>query len=187
MDSEIITISLAVSIIVIAIFFLVPNALQNLSFSGKLFFKGEIWRIITFNFVHLDIVHLIGNVIALTIITLLALEIGLKGEYFLLLFFISSMAIALIEGIFFPALIIAGASLGIYSVLGGISISGRRIIPIYVFIPLIALSIFLNQVFLDSLVLLQSVFHFFGFLSGIVLYYSIIKYVGRRKILFEVE
>ena len=87
MDSEIITISLAVSIIVIAIFFLVPNALQNLSFSGKLFFKGEIWRIITFNFVHLDIVHLIGNVIALTIITLLALEIGLKGEYFLLLFF----------------------------------------------------------------------------------------------------
>lgn len=187
MDNETITFSLGVLILSIIVFFLVPNSIEFLSFSGKEFFNGEVWRIITFSFVHVDISHLIGNVLALIITSLLALEIGFKAEYFMLLFFVSAVAIALVEGIFYPALVIAGASLGIYSVLGGVSVSGRRLIPIYVFIPLIILSIFLNQIFTDSIIFLQSLFHFFGFVFGIALYYSIIKYMKRRKTLFEVE
>ncbi|MBI2670836.1 rhomboid family intramembrane serine protease [Candidatus Woesearchaeota archaeon] len=186
MESEIITFSLIVLVLSIGIFFFVENAQQNLSFVGKKFFSGEIWRIVTFNFVHLSLSHLIGNVIAFIITTMLSFEVGLKSEYFIMLFFVSATSIALIEGIFFPGLIIAGASLGIYSILGGISISGRRLIPLYFFLPLIVLSIFLNKFFLDTVTFFEIIFHFFGFLSGLLLYYGIVKYINKKKSYLEV-
>jgi len=187
MDSETITFALAVIILSISIYFFVGNSVENLGFSGAKFFKGEFWRLFTFSFVHLNLAHLIGNIIALVITTLLSFEIGLKGEYFILLFFVASSPIALIEGMFFPALIIAGASLGVYSILGGISISGRRLIPLYFFIPLIVLSIFLNQVFSDSISTVGTVFHLFGFIFGITFYYGLIKYNNRKKAYLGVE
>lgn len=185
-ETEIITFSLIVLVLMMGIFFFSDASIQNLSFSGEKFFSGELWRIVTFNFVHLNLPHLIGNVIAFIIIAMLSLEVGLKSEYFILLFFTSSFVIALIEGIFFPTLIIAGASLGIYSILGGVSFTGRRLIPIYFFIPLIILSIFLNKAFSESVTLFESLFHFFGFVLGFMLYYSIVKYINRQKLYLEV-
>ncbi|MEK6974671.1 MAG: rhomboid family intramembrane serine protease [Nanoarchaeota archaeon] len=185
-ETEIVTFSLVVLVLMMGIFFFSDNSIQNLSFSGEKFFNGELWRIVTFNFVHLNLPHLIGNVIAFIIMTMLSLEVGLKSEYFILLFFTSSFVIAFVEGIFFPTLIIAGASLGIYSILGGVSFIGRRLIPIYFFIPLIILSIFLNKAFSDSVTLFESLFHFFGFVLGFTLYYSIVKYINRQKLYLEV-
>jgi len=188
MDNMLLSISLGIFILAAGIFFFVPVHGQDyLSFSGDKFFSGEIWRIITFNFVHVDLVHLIGNVIALFIATLLAIEVGFTKDYFLLLFFVSSMFIALLEGLFLPMLVIAGASLGIYSVLGGISYEGRRLIPIYIFVPLIGFSIFLNPIFSSTDKLIQSLFHFFGFLSGLVLYFAIVRFINtKRKSILEV-
>ena len=180
-DSEIITFSLAIFVLSVIGFFAIPGAQDLWSFQGGQFFKGEIWRIITFNFVHLDILHLIGNIIALLITTLLAMEIEMKSQYFIMLFFVSSIVLALVEGIFFPFLVIAGASLGIYSMLGGVSVEGRRLIPIYVFVPLVILSILLNQFFNDTSTIIQGLFHFFGFLSGILLYYGTVKYINKRR------
>jgi rhomboid protease GluP len=172
----------------IGIFFFMPNAKDDLSYSGQNLMKGEVWRILTFNFVHLNISHLIGNIIAFIITTLLAFEVGLHSEYFMGLFFVSSMTIALVEGLFLPTLIIAGASLGIYSILGGISISGKNLIPVYIFIPLIILSIFLTGIFAgtNQNTLIESFFHFFGFMFGLILYYGIIKYLNKKKNYLEV-
>ena len=188
MDNALLSISLGIFIIAAGIFFFVPGHGHDfLTFSGEKFFSGEVWRIFTFNFVHVDVVHLIGNVIALFIATLLAIEVGFTKDYFLLLFFISSMFIALIEGFIIPALVIAGASLGIYSILGGISYEGRRLIPIYIFIPLIGFSIFLNPVFSSTQTLVQSLFHFIGFISGLVLYYAIVRFINtKRRSILEV-
>lgn len=188
MDNILLSVSLGIFIIAAGIFFLIPDHGHDyLSFSGDRFFAGELWRIVTFSFVHVDIIHLIGNVIALFITTLLALEIGFTRDYFLLLFFVSSTFIALIEGLIIPALIIAGASLGIYSVLGGLSYGGRRLIPIYIFIPLIGFSIFLNPIFSSTDKLVQSLFHFFGFVSGFVLYFAIVRFINiKRRSVLEV-
>lgn len=188
MDNILLSVSLGIFIIAIGVFFFVPDHGHDfLSFSGEKFFSGEVWRIVTFNFVHVDVVHLIGNVIALFITTLLAIEVGFTKDYFLLLFFVSSMFIALIEGLILPTLIIAGASLGLYSVLGGVSYEGRRLIPIYIFVPLIGFSIFLNPVFSSTEKLVQSIFHFFGFISGLVLYFAIVRFINtKRRSILEV-
>lgn len=188
MDNILLSVSLGIFIISAGVFFLIgDHGHEYLSFSGESFFTGDLWRIITFNFVHVDIIHLIGNVIALFITTLLALEIGFTKDYFLLLFFVSSTFIALIEGLMIPALIIAGASLGVYSVLGGVSYEGRRLIPIYIFVPLIGFSIFLNPVFSSTEKLVQSLFHFFAFISGLVLYFAVVRFINiKRRSVLEV-
>ena len=175
-------------VLCIGIFFFMPNAKDDLSYSGQKLMNGEIWRLFTFNFVHFNISHLIGNIIAFVITTLLAFEVGIKSEYFMGLFFVSSITIAIVEGIFLPTLIIAGASLGIYSILGGISVSGKNLIPVYIFIPLIVLSIFLTGVFAgtNQNTLIESFFHFFGFMFGLILYFGIIKYLDKKKTYLEV-
>jgi len=171
------------SFIVIAIssgiFFLMPGALQLFSFSGETFFKGEVWRLITFSFTHVNLSHLIENIVALGIISLLAFEFGLKGKYFIYCFLLSSILVALADGFLFPALIIAGASLGIYSVLGSLSIKGSNFIPKPVLVPLFGLSAL--GVFHRDLV--QSLLHFSGFISGICIFYLLIKIKKKPRIL----
>lgn len=148
--------------------------------------NGEFWRLFTFSFVHLNINHLIGNVIAFIVTAMLTLEIGLKSEYFMILFFSSALVIALIQGMFLPTLIIAGASLGIYSILGGISIAGKELISIYIFAPLVLLSIFLTSIFSGNNDFFEAFFHFFGFLFGLITYFAIKRYTAKRKNNFEV-
>jgi len=176
------------SIIVIVscfVFFLIPNSLTIFSFSGELFFKGEIWRIITFPFTHINLNHLIENFIAIGITSLLAFELGLRGRYFVYCFLLSSFLVALTEAFLFPTIIIAGASLGIYAVLGAISIKGSNFIPKYIFVPLLGLSVFIKYLFsaFTKELMKQSLFHFSGFVTGIALFYLFTKLKRKKKIL----
>ncbi len=148
--------------------------------------KGEFWRLFTFSFVHLNINHLIGNVIAFIVTAMLTFEVGLKSEYFILLFFSSALVIALIEGMFLPTLIIAGASLGIYSILGGVSLAGKELISIYLFAPLVLFSIFLTSLFSGNNDFFDAFFHFFGFMFGLITYFAIKRYTTTKKNNLEV-
>lgn len=167
------------------VFFLVPNSLTLFSFSGETFFNWELWRLITFSFTHVNLNHLVENVVAIGITSFLALEFGLTGKYFLYCFLLSSILVALTEAFLFPAIIIAGASLGIYAILGALSIKGSNFIPKYILVPLLGLSVFVKYLFsaFSMDLLKQSLFHFSGFASGIAILYLFTKLKRKKKIL----
>ena len=169
--------SAMVIIISSLIHFLVPNSLELMALSGAKFLAGEFWRILTFSFTHLNANHLFENIIALGIVSVLGYEFGLHGKQFLVYFAATSIIVALTDIFLFPLLVIAGASLGTYGVLGALSIKGSNFMPKKYLIPLLGLSIFIKS-FLSMIScqscntdLGQSLFHFSGFVTGIFLVY----------------
>jgi membrane associated rhomboid family serine protease len=165
-------------------FFLVPNSLALFSFSGEFLFKGEVWRLLTFPFVHVNLDHFIENMVALGITSLLAFELGLRGTHFMYCFLLSGIIIALSDAFLFPSFVIAGASLGIYAVLGQISIQGSNFIPKFVLIPLLGLSVFVKNLFSGFMpdLLNQSLFHFAGFAAGLGLFFAF-RIKAKKRIL----
>ncbi len=160
-----------------AIHFLVPNSIELFALSGVKFMAGEFWRILTFSFTHLSSNHLIENLIAIGIVSILGYEFGLQGKQFLIYFAATSIIVALTDIFFFPLLVIAGASLGTYGILGALSIKGSNFVPKRYLIPLLGLSIFLKSI-LSAIScpscegeVSQSLFHFSGFVTGIFLFY----------------
>ena len=127
-----------VAFIIIAsllVFIIFPNAVESFSFSGRQFLGGEFWRYITFSFVHFEAKHIVQNMTALVLATMIAYEFRLQGKDFLLIFLTMAFSLALIESLLFPALTLAGASLGIYAVLGALATKGSKYIPRKIFIP----------------------------------------------------
>lgn len=168
-------------------FFFITSSLVIFSFSGETFFKGQVWRLITYPFAHVNLMHLIENIIALSITALLAYELELKGKQFIIVFSLSGIIIALAEAFLFPTLLIAGLSVGIYALLGSLSIKRSNFISRSVLMPLVGLSVFLKYLFsmFDKELLSSSLFHFSGFITGMGIFYLLIKLKKKKRILQE--
>ena len=173
------------------IIFIIPGSLLLFSFSGVAFMSGEIWRLFTFPFAHTSMAHLLENIGALVATSLLSYLIGIRGRQFLTAFIGSSILLALTDSVLFPTLVIAGSSLGIYAVLGAISTKGSNFIPQQILFPLLLSSVFFKYVievittggFLTGTVFSQTVLHFFGFMSGIVIFYILGMYKTKKRVL----
>lgn len=172
-------------------FFLIIDSLVFMSFSGQSFFSGQLWRLFTFPFTHISFSHLIENMAALGISILLMLEFELTSRMFIKIFLLSGILVALGTGLAVPLLPIAGASLGIYAVLGSLSIKGSNFIPKYILMPLLLFSIFAMQAVsmlsgqaLTIQGMQSSLFHLMGFGAGIALFYILIR-AGRKKKILE--
>lgn len=178
-----------VSVLLIAVscitFFFIPLSLDIFSFSGETFFKGEVWRLITYPFAHVSLTHLIENIIALLTTTAIAYQFDLQGKHFIMVFFLSGLVIALADAFLFPVILIAGLSMGIYALLGSLSIKGSNFIPKFVLVPLLGLSAFLKYIFsvFNREALKSSSFHFAGFVTGIAVFYLLIKLKKKKRIL----
>jgi membrane associated rhomboid family serine protease len=171
-------------IICCGVFFLVKDSLQRFSFSGASFFKGEFYRLITFPFTHVSLNHLLENIVAITITCVIGFELGLRDMYVVYCFLLSSFIVALTEAFFFPLLVITGASLGIYAILGAVSVADSHFIPKYVLIPLLGVSVFIKYLLSFSHeILQQSLFHFAGFGCGISLVFLFSKLKKKKRVL----
>jgi membrane associated rhomboid family serine protease len=87
----------------------------------------------------------------------------------------------------FPNLIIAGSSLGIYAVLGALSLKGSNFFKRkYLLILIFPIIIFAKDIFdlyscPECISIEQTGFHLAGFAVGILLLYIIIKVARRKK------
>lgn len=192
MKQYVILFGISIGIIISStIVFLIPGSLELFGFSGQYFLDGQIWRLFTFPFSHLSLNHLIENVMALMITSLLAYEFGLRGKFFLGCFLLTGIAIALIEALMFPAILIAGASLGTYAVLGSLSIKGSNFIPKYILIPVLGSTIFIMYAVnaftcmecITTVSLFSVMFHFSGFIGGISIFYVALWMRPKKRIL----
>ncbi len=188
-----IILALVIASLSLLVFFAFPNAVSMFAFSGETFFGGEIYRLFTFPFTHLGRGHLIENLLALAMTTFLAYEVGLRGGYFIACFLGVSFLIALSESPLFPTLLIAGASVGIISILGFISIKGSNFIPKFLLIPIFLLPLIIKYGFtawqtgfsFESNA--EFLFHFSGFMAGIVFFYSFKVLKKEKKILQRIK
>lgn len=87
--------------------------------------RGGIWQLFTSMFVHVSIVHLMGNMLFLLIFGFRAEEMFAIDEY-LLIYFLSGLAGNLLTLLFGPYMVSAGASGAIFGMFGAVTIYMRR-------------------------------------------------------------
>lgn len=178
--------ALVIAALSLGVFFAFPDAASILAFSGETFYQGEIYRLFTFPFTHVGQGHLIENLIALAMTTFLAYEVGLRGGYFIFCFLGASFLIALSESPLFPSLLIAGASVGIVSILGFISIKGSNFIPKFLLVPILLLPLIIKygmtvwETGFSFVSGAEFIFHLSGFVAGIVFFYSF-RFLRKEK------
>ncbi|MEM5804729.1 MAG: rhomboid family intramembrane serine protease [Candidatus Aenigmatarchaeota archaeon] len=178
---RIIVFSLAVIAINIAVFLLVPAGDISLSFAD---FRPQ--ALFLFQFMHFNATHLIENVAGLLLVALIAAELEMKFESFLVSYFVG-VFIAVPMLAFFPDAIIAGNSTGIYSVLAAALVKARNFVPQKISLPLFAMFIFslsIANFFMCgpcvNRLLKTDMFHFSGFASGIASRY---RRTGAKRLL----
>jgi rhomboid protease GluP len=89
--------------------------------------NGRYWQLVTAMFVHVNIVHLFGNMFFLFIFGLRAEEFFSLPEY-LLIYFLSGLGGNFLTLLFGPGMVSAGASGAIFGMFGACTIYARRAI-----------------------------------------------------------
>lgn len=171
-------------------FFLISNALDIMIFSGDLFYYSiQFWRVLTFPFIHISLSHLIQNIVAIIVITFLAYEVDLGVKAYLGSFFAASIFIALLTGLIVSHLLIAGLSMGIYSIMGVVAIKGSNFIPKSILISLFAVSFLIEPLVssFDMAVIKSTIFHLFGFVFGIIFIITAKRITIKKKVLTYAE
>lgn len=170
MASRILEFALLISLINIIIFYTVPSDLLSLNLNNF-----QIWQLITFHFAHFSSVHLLQNIIGLAIASAVAVELKLDFRKFLLAYFFSIFIILPVL-LFFPDSAIAGNSTGIYGVISvcllkaGKFLQERITIPIFiVFIFFLSISSFITCGNCALKFFKTDIFHFAGFLGGLII------------------
>jgi len=99
-------------------------------------FNGWYWQLFTSMFVHVNIVHLLGNMVFLLIFGLRAEEL-FKIEEYLAVYFVPGLAGNLLTLLFGPNMVSAGASGAIFGLFGACTIYIRRAVGQSIFGALI--------------------------------------------------
>jgi membrane associated rhomboid family serine protease len=165
--------------------FIIPQSADKFSLTTSAVQEGQAWRFLTYPFAHLDMSHLIKNLIGLMIITagIIALKTGFSD--FSSIYMIAGF-IAVLPLWFMLQFTALGASVAIYSVFGIIALESKKYkIKEWHILALIAASIFLEAIFAGNKTSwLSSFSHFSGLLFGVFAFFfakKIHKTLDRKK------
>ena len=142
--------------------------------NSMVIYHGWYWQLFTAMFVHLNIIHLLGNMFFLLIFGLRAEELFSIHEY-LLIYFLSGLAGNLLTLLFGPNMISAGASGAIFGMFGACIIYFRRTIGQSIMSALLY-AFFLMMVNLGPTV--NYLAHLGGLVVGLVIGYEL---AAKRK------
>lgn len=137
--------------------------------------NGSYWQLFTAMFVHVNIVHLLGNMFFLLIFGLRAEELFSVQEYFAV-YFLSGLAGNLLTLLFGPFMVSAGASGAIFGVFGACTIYIKRAVGQSIMGALL-FSFFLLM--MNSGGDTNNLAHFGGLVVGLLIGYAL---ASRRKL-----
>lgn len=183
----------AIIILSLVVFFIIPQSQERFSYSNEKMMNLEVYRIFTFHFTHVTLNHLVENIFALTLATILALELGVTGKQFLITFFGTSVLIALTESPIFPGILMTGASAGIAALLGYLSIKGKNFISSAILIPVFLMPLMYKYILAvlrnpsGALNIAELVFHLSGFIVGIAFFFVLTKVKIRKTNILQVS
>jgi membrane associated rhomboid family serine protease len=171
--NKILLFALVICLVNVLVFLLIPSS--SFTFNLNLFLR-EPWRLFTFQFFHVDILHLLENVVGFIFIVFIATELEIDFKNFLLTYFLAVFVVFLPIMLVFPLATVAGNSTGIYGILALCLIKARKLISAKITMPLIAAFIFSLSIINFILCGMCFVtffkgefFHFSGFLIGMTL------------------
>jgi membrane associated rhomboid family serine protease len=182
----------AVLLVNVALFILVPDPSPfQLSLATL---RDSPWQLLTFQFFHLNLIHLLENAGGLLFVGFLAKELSVDFRTFALVYFASIFIIPVAMLMLYPMAAVAGDSTGIFGVLGFCLIKSRKLLP-----PIVSLPLFAFVTFSMTLVnffscgscyesfIRSDVFHFVGFLSGLLLALALpmLPKPGARRLLLS--
>lgn len=168
-------ISPAVVAVVSLLMFLLPAGAVLYAFQANAFLAGEWWRIASFPFVHVDWNHFTQNMIALSFSAALAFELSMSASAYSIIFAGANISLAILAIIFFPQTYLAGASFGVYAVMGGLGLQKNPYLKLPVLFGIlsgVALIGLLSQT-------KSAFFHVLGFSLGSAIF--LIKNTTQRK------
>ncbi|HDH41068.1 MAG TPA: rhomboid family intramembrane serine protease [Candidatus Altiarchaeales archaeon] len=149
------------------------------------------WRFLTFQFCHLNQMHLMENIIGFLLVGFIAAEINADLWKFSLAYFASVFVVIPFVFLLSSEGPVAGNSTGIYGALSMTLIESRKLVPIRITVPLFMLLIFSMSIvnFLRCGMCFERYFesefyHFIGFVSGAVVSSVSIK---KRKYILRVK
>jgi len=174
-------------ILLFVVLICVINALVFVFFDSDLFMLtqkafNQPWRFLTFQFCHLNQMHLMENIIGFLLVGFIAMEINADIGRFSVAYFASVFIVIPFVFLLSSEGPVAGNSTGIYGVLSMTLIKSRKLVPLKITIPLFILLIFsmssLN--FLRCGMCFEEYFesefyHFMGFVSGAIVSFVSIK------------
>jgi len=163
---------LAVCVLNILVYYLnpQPGSLTLDSESGL----REPWRLLSYQFQHVSLNHLVENIMGLCLVGFIAREADIAYTEFLQVYLMSVFVVLPFVFFVFPGDVVAGNSSGIYGLLSFSLVRERRIIPLYFSLPVFAVVMFISpllSVFSAGVLVMRqlqsSIYHFIGFLSGV--------------------
>lgn len=170
---------IALALLYVFIFFFIDDSVSLLAAIPSKIGEGQVWRIITFSFVHFDNIHLIENVISLFLLGILAFELKTNFEDLSLIYFVAPI-FAITPFLLIWDATLAGASMAIYAGFGVVAQESRKFkINPYIIISFLiaftffrAFTVFLNCGFCNDFIisLKQAAAHITGLFVGIGLY-----------------
>lgn len=168
------------------VLFILPNHVENLALIPSKVSDGELWRFGTYPFAHLNIEHLLKNLIGLTIITAGIISLKTRFSDFSSTYLLAGF-FAVLPLWFLLQFTALGASVAIYSIFGLIALeSGKYEIKQWHILFLLAGAIFIESLLSNvSTSLLSSLSHFSGLLFGVFSFMflkKLHKTLNRRKI-----
>lgn len=154
--------------VVYALFFIMPNSIQQFALTPLKVQEGEFWRFLTYPFAHLNMGHLLKNLIGMLIVTGGIIELKTKFSDFSSIYLLAGF-LAVLPLWFILQFTALGASVAIYSIFGVIALETKKYeIKEWHVLALIAGIIFI-EAFISgaSTVFLSSLSHFSGLVFGI--------------------
>ncbi len=194
---KIVWLSLLIALVITyLLFFLVPQGAELFSLNYKKIFSGkfEFYRFVTYQFAHLNLKHLLINILTLTITFLLLFELKLSLNKFLILFLAAGF-FAVLPLWFLLKFDALGASTAIFAGMGfltlgldryglkpGLFVLGLFFLVFYKLVYFLFSGTFIDSTF--QLELNQSLSHFSGLVFGLLGYFGTNKLkriISKRK------
>ncbi len=190
-----ITIPSAIAITFLTIYILSAKHNFNLNnllyLSKELFLKGDIWRLITYPLVHLNKLHLLGNILAILISGKLYYELQYSYKWLLFLFLLVTL-LSPFPMMIITSMILLGASSTIYGIFSfGIfgekkmfNKKNRNLLVSSLILYTITESLIYYIITKNINYFLEGLFHLFGIIFGIIIAIislSIKKSLDKRK------
>jgi membrane associated rhomboid family serine protease len=154
--------------------FILPNHIQGYALIPEKISQGEFWRFLTYPFDHIDMSHLIKNLMGLMIITAGIISLKTRFSDFSSIYLIAGF-LAVLPLWFILQFTALGASVAIYSVFGIIALESKKYeMKEWHILALVSAGIIIEAVFSgQNTAVLSSLSHFSGVLFGVFAFFFI--------------
>jgi membrane associated rhomboid family serine protease len=178
--------------ILIAIYvfvFSMPQEIDKFALIPAKLASGEFWRLLTFQFAHLNSTHLLENIMGAGIAAGIATELKMRAQKFSWVYLLAGM-FAVIPIYVVAPFVALGASGAIYGAFGAVSMDAKKFgLDSRILIGLLAATIIAQILIVKNVAnMQQGAAHFTGLVIGVALFLSYDKVMAkfttkRRKVL----